>query len=88
MRAGALVAATRDRDELLDQIVRLVVPALAECCIVFLPTADGTLGASALGHIDPARAAQLDETASPPDRADRAAADPACLHHRDHPALP
>ncbi len=59
MRAGALVAATRDRDELLDQIVRLVVPALAECCIVFLPTADGTLGASALGHIDPARAAQL-----------------------------
>ena len=59
MRAGALVAATRDRGELLDQIVRLVVPALAECCIVFLPTADGTLGASALGHIDPARAAQL-----------------------------
>jgi PAS domain S-box-containing protein len=59
MRAGALVAATRDRGELLDQIVRLVVPALAECCVVFLPTADGTLAASALGHIDPARAAQL-----------------------------
>jgi PAS domain S-box-containing protein len=59
MRAGALVAATRDRDELLDQIVRLVVPALAECCIVFLPTPDGPLAASALGHIDPARAAQL-----------------------------
>jgi serine phosphatase RsbU (regulator of sigma subunit) len=61
MRAGALVAATRDRDELLGQIVRLVVPALAECCIVFLPTADGTLVASALGHIDPARSAQLAE---------------------------
>jgi PAS domain S-box-containing protein len=59
MRAGALVAATRDRDELLNQIVRLVVPALAECCIVFLPTVDGPLAASALGHIDPARAAQL-----------------------------
>jgi len=59
MRAGALVAATRDRDELLDQIVRLVVPALAECCMVFLPTDDGPLAASALGHVDPARAAQL-----------------------------
>jgi len=59
LRAGALVAATRDRDELLDQIVRLVVPVLAECCIVFLPTPDGPLAVSALGHIDPARAAQL-----------------------------
>jgi PAS domain S-box-containing protein len=59
LRAGALVAATRDRDELLDQIVRLVVPALAECCIVFLPTPDGPLAATTLGHIDPARAAQL-----------------------------
>jgi serine phosphatase RsbU (regulator of sigma subunit) len=53
------VAATRDRAELLDQIVRLIVPALAECCIVFQPTPDGPLAVSALGHIDPARAAQL-----------------------------
>jgi PAS domain S-box-containing protein len=59
MRAGALVAATRDRDELLDQIVKLVVPTLADCCVVFLPTADGTLLAGALGHTDPARALQL-----------------------------
>jgi len=59
MRAGALVAATRDRDELLGQIVKLVVPALADSCVVFLPTADGTLLASALGHADPAQAAQL-----------------------------
>src|SRR5260370_37578642 len=29
MRAGALVAATRDRDELLGQVVQLVVPVLA-----------------------------------------------------------
>ena len=35
MRAGALVAATRDRDELLDQAARLVVPALADYCVVF-----------------------------------------------------
>ena len=59
MRAGALVAATRDREELLGQIVKLVVPTLADSCIVFLPTADGKLLASALGHAVPARAAQL-----------------------------
>ncbi len=59
MRAGALVAATRDRDELLGQIVKLVVPTLADSCVVFLPTADGKLLASALGHAVPARAAQL-----------------------------
>jgi len=59
MRAGALVAATRDRDELLGQIVKLVVPTLADSCVVFLPTADGKLLASALGHTDPARAVEL-----------------------------
>jgi PAS domain S-box-containing protein len=60
MRAGALVAATRDRDELLRQIVRLVVPALADCCVVFLPAANGMLLASALSHTDPAVAIQLE----------------------------
>jgi serine phosphatase RsbU (regulator of sigma subunit) len=59
MRAGALVAATRDRNELLDQIVKLVVPLLADCCVLFLPTAEGTLLASALGHTDSAQAVQL-----------------------------
>ena len=55
MRAGALVAATRDRDELLDHIVQLVVPVLADYCVVFLPAADGMLLASALSHTDPAK---------------------------------
>jgi serine phosphatase RsbU (regulator of sigma subunit) len=59
MRAGSLVAATRDRDELLGQIVKLVIPTLADSCVVFLPVADGTLLASAVGHVVPARAAQL-----------------------------
>ena len=66
MRAGALVAATRDRDELLDQIVQLVVPTLADYCVVFLPTADGTLLASALGHTDPAQATLLAELRAHP----------------------
>ncbi|MGH3182996.1 MAG: PAS domain-containing protein, partial [Streptosporangiaceae bacterium] len=59
MRAGALVAATRDRDELLDQVTQLVVPSLADYCVVFLPTADGKLCASALTHADPALARKL-----------------------------
>jgi len=60
MRASALVAATRDWDALLSQIVQLVVPTLADCCIVFLPTADGKLVTSALSHYDPSEAALLD----------------------------
>ena len=59
MRAGALVAATRDRDEMLRQAARLVVPSLADYCVVFLPTGEGTLRAAALAHQDPARAAIL-----------------------------
>jgi PAS domain S-box-containing protein len=59
MQAGALVAATRDRDELLDQVTQLVVPSLADYCVVFLPTADGKLCASALTHTDPALARKL-----------------------------
>jgi PAS domain S-box-containing protein len=53
LRAGALVAATHDRDELLEQVTRLVVPSLADYCVVFLPTEDGELRASALTHTDP-----------------------------------
>jgi PAS domain S-box-containing protein len=59
MRAGALAAATRDRDELLDQVAQLVVPSLADYCVVLLPAADGMLCASALTHADPARAKML-----------------------------
>jgi PAS domain S-box-containing protein len=66
MRAGALVAATRDRDELLGQIVQLVVPVVADCCVVFLPTAEGTLRASAIAHTDSGRATQLAELRAHP----------------------
>ena len=56
LRAGALVAATHDRDELLEQVTRLVVPSLADYCVVFLPTGDGELRAGAHTHADPDRA--------------------------------
>jgi PAS domain S-box-containing protein len=59
MRAGALAAATRDRDEMLEQLAQLVVPSLADYCVVFLPTDDGMLWASALTHTDPGRAKML-----------------------------
>jgi len=59
MRAGALAAATRDRDELMDQVACLVVPALADYCVVFLPAADGMLRASSLSHRNRARAKVL-----------------------------
>ena len=60
LNAGALAAATRDRQKLLDQVPRLLVPSLADYGVVFLPDASGHLRAAALAHRDPARAAVLD----------------------------
>jgi PAS domain S-box-containing protein len=59
MRASALVAASRDRDELLDQVARLVVPSLADYCVVYLPTTDGMLVANSIAHRNHARAKLL-----------------------------
>jgi PAS domain S-box-containing protein len=59
LRAGALVAAAHDQDELLEEVTRLVVPSLADYCVVFLPTEDGELRARALTHTNPDRARAL-----------------------------
>ena len=59
MRAGALAAASRDRDELLGQAVELVIPVLADYCVVYLPSGDGRLRACALSHTEPAQAKLL-----------------------------
>lgn len=56
LNAGALAAATRDRQELVERLARLVVPSFADCCAVFLPAGDGKLRIAALSHRDPARA--------------------------------
>lgn len=61
LRAGAFAAATRSRHELLEHAAQLVVPGLADHCVVFVPTADDTLYAASLAHRDPARAAVLEE---------------------------
>lgn len=60
LRAGAL-AATPDRREMLEHAAHLVVPTLADHCVVFLPAADGKLHATSLAHRDPARAPVLAE---------------------------
>ena len=59
LNAGALASATRDREELLERVTRLVVPSLADFCVVFLRSDEGTLQASVLTHRDPASAAIL-----------------------------
>ncbi len=61
LRAGSMVAATRDGRQMLEHAAQLVVPALADHCVVFLPTADGSLRATSLAHHDPARAPVLAE---------------------------
>ena len=43
LRAGALVAAARDSDDLLQHAARLMVPTLADFAAVFTPDHDGTL---------------------------------------------
>ncbi len=59
LRAGDLVAATRNRDDLLEQVTQLIVPTLADYCVAFMPTSDGKLRVSKLTHRDPASAETL-----------------------------
>jgi PAS domain S-box-containing protein len=53
--AGELVTATGSRRELLDRFAQLVVPALSDFCVIFVPTAQGMLRAASVVHSDPAR---------------------------------
>src|SRR5215469_2075397 len=58
LHAGQMVAATDDRQQMLEHAAHLVVPTLADHCVVYLPAADGTLHATSLAHSDPARVPQ------------------------------
>ncbi len=55
LRAGDLVAAGRDRHELLQHAARLVVDSMADFCLVYLPTGDASLRAISIAHRDRAR---------------------------------
>src|SRR6185437_11932841 len=53
IRAGQLVGAAADRDELLSRATALAVPGLADLCVTFLPGDGGTLRATSVAHRDP-----------------------------------
>ena len=59
LRAGDLVAAARDRHELLQHAARLVVDSMADFCLVYLPAGDGSLRATSIAHGDRARGVVL-----------------------------
>jgi PAS domain S-box-containing protein len=61
LHAGQMVGATDDREQMLEHAAHLVVPTLADHCVVYLPATDGTLHATSLAHSDPARAPVLAE---------------------------
>jgi PAS domain S-box-containing protein len=56
LRAGHLLAAGRDRHELLQQASQLVVPGLADFCVGFAPGPDGRLRGACLVHRGPGQA--------------------------------
>jgi PAS domain S-box-containing protein len=60
LRASAFAAATRNRRELLEHAAQLVVPSLANQCMMFLPADDGSLYAASVAHSDPERAAVIE----------------------------
>ena len=59
IRAGDLVAAARDRHELLGQAARLVVDSMADFCIVYLPAEDDFLCAASIAYRDRIRGVVL-----------------------------
>jgi PAS domain S-box-containing protein len=59
LRASAFAAATRNRHELLEHAAQIVVPGLADHCVVYLPSGDDALYGASVAHRDPERAAVL-----------------------------
>jgi len=53
IRAGELVSAAADREELLSRAAALAVPGLADLCVTFLPGDGGMLRATSVAHRDP-----------------------------------
>jgi len=53
IRAGELVGAATDREELLSRAAALAVPGLADLCVTFLPGDGGMLRATSVAYRDP-----------------------------------
>lgn len=58
-QTGELLATSTDYQRMLQKLVGLLIPQLADCCTVHLPADDGTLPMIAVAHRDPQRAEQL-----------------------------
>lgn len=54
LQASALAAASGDREQLLKRVTELVVPSLADYCVVYLPAGGETLRPAAFTHRDAA----------------------------------
>ena len=52
LHASALAAASGDREQLLERATQLVVPSLADYCVVYLPAGGETLRPAAFTHRD------------------------------------
>lgn len=57
--AGDLVASAMNQQELLDRAAQLLIRAVADYCVLFLPAAQGRLRVASLADRDPARTAIL-----------------------------
>lgn len=66
LRAGAALAATRDRGGLLRHLTGLLVPAVADFATLFVPTEDGSLRAVLSEHRDPTKIEALDRLVERP----------------------
>jgi PAS domain S-box-containing protein len=58
-RASTLLDLSLDEQSVLDRLVRLAVPELAECCLLDLQDADGSIRRAAAAHADAAFEARL-----------------------------
>ena len=66
LQAGDLMAAARDRHELLRQAARLVVDSMADFCLVYLPAEDDSLRAASITYRDQIRGIILTDLADYP----------------------
>jgi GAF domain-containing protein len=59
--AARLLATSLELDDALKQVMRVVVPRMAEYALLFLRSGDGTYRQEASAHVDPVKAGLLDE---------------------------
>jgi PAS domain-containing protein len=56
-----MLSTATDPERILERLVHLVIPRLADASAVLVPTADGTLKPIAISHVDPVRERELRE---------------------------